>query len=317
MKSAQQQRVKKTATRDGFGDALLEAGQSNENIVALTADLSESTRTHLFAKAFPKRFFEVGIAEQNMAGIAAGLALSGKIPFMSSFAVFSPGRNWDQIRLSICYSQANVKIIGSHGGFSNGGDGANAQALEDIALMRVLPNMVVLHPADYIETKKAVFAAIKHVGPVYIRLMREPTPVFTDAGSSFEIGKSTVLAEGTDVTIIGTGPVVYDALMVAQELKKEKGISCEVINCASIKPLDKKTILESAKKTGKVITVEEHQVYGGLGGAVCELLAQEFPVPVKIIGVSDTFGESGDYVRLKDKYGISTDHIKKAISQLI
>lgn len=305
------------ATRDGYGDAVTEAGKKNESIVVLSADLTNSTRSDSFKKAFPDRFIEVGVAEQNMAGIAAGLAISGKTPFIASYATFSPGRNWGQVRISICYSKANVKIIGAHAGLSVGPDGATHQALEDIAITRVLPNMVVLSPADYEEAKKATLAAIKHKGPVYIRLAREKTASFTTKKTPFEIGKALILMEGRDVTLISAGPILYEALKAAQELKMKHGISCEVINLASIKPLDKKAIIKSAKKTGRVVTVEEHQVYGGIGGAVAEVLSQENPVPMKIIGVEDTFGESGKFTELWDKYGLSSEHIVNEIRNFV
>lgn len=299
--------------RDGFGEALLALGKENEDIVALSADLKDSTKVGAFAKAFPKRFFEIGVAEQNMAGIAAGLALSGKTPFFTSFGVFSPGRNWDQFRVSVCYSNANAKMASSHLGLGNGPDGATHQALEDIALTRVLPNLVVLSPADYEQTKKVVMAAANYVGPVYIRYARPEIPVFTTETTPFEIGKAYVVAEGTDVTLCATGPSVYEALEAADKALKDYNISCEVINIPTIKPLDAKTIIASAKKTGKVITVEEHQVYGGMGSAVAEVLSQNHPTKMKIMGVQDTFTESGTYIQLKDKYKVSSNHILKEI----
>jgi transketolase len=305
--------IKTLATRDGFGDGVLTAGENNENVMVLTGDLAGSTKVEKFAETFPERFYNVGISEQNMAGIAAGLALSGKIPFMTSFAVFSPGRNWDQIRVSICYSEANVKIIGSHAGFSNEGDGATAQALEDIALTRVLPNMVVISPADYLETKKATVEAAKHKGPVYIRLMRIKTPSFTTEKTPFKIGKAQILSEGEDITIISTGPIVHDALLAAKEAYDKHKISCEVINCSTIKPLDEATILKSVKKTGRVITVEEHQIAGGLGSAVSEFLSQQNPVPITFIGVDNKFGESGEYISLKNKFGLGVNRILETI----
>lgn len=301
------------ATRDGYGDGVVEAGEENKDIVVLTADLTDSTRSTGFEESFSERFIEVGIAEQNMAGIAAGLALSGKIPFIASYATFSPGRNWEQVRIAICYSKANVKIVGAHAGLSVGPDGATHQALEDIALTRVLPNMVVLCPADYQEAKKATIAAAKHTGPTYIRLAKEKTAAFTTEKTPFEIGKALILMEGKDVTIISTGPILYEALKAAQELTMKRGISCEVINLSTIKPLDEETILESVRKTGRVVTVEEHQRIGGLGGAISELLSQRLPVPMKIIGVEDSFGESGKYDELWEKYGISSQHIKNEI----
>lgn len=302
-------KIKLEPTRNGYGDGVVLAGKSDPNVVVLCADLTESTRSEDFKKQFPERFIEVGVAEQNMAGISAGLAIGGKVPFMASYATFSPGRNWDQIRVSICYSENNVKIIGAHAGLSVGPDGATHQALEDIAITRVLPNLVVISPCDYEEAKKATIAAAKYVGPVYIRLAREKTPVFTTPQTPFEIGKANILMEGRDITLISTGPIVYETLKASQELKLKYGISCEVINVSTIKPLDEKTILNSARKTGKVVTVEEHQIYGGLGGAVAELLSQKLPTPMKIMGIENTFGESGQYIELLEKYGISDNHI--------
>jgi transketolase len=304
------------ACRDGYGEALLELGKKNKNIVVLCADLEESTRTIDFAKKYPKRFVEVGVAEQNMAGIAAGLALEGKIPFINSFAVFSPGRNWEQIRVSICYNKANVKIVSSHAGLNVGEDGATHQGLEDIALTRVLSNMVVIAPCDYLETKKAVLAAAKFKGPIYIRYGREKTPIITTKQSRFQIGKAEILRQGKNVTIIACGPMVYEALKAAEELAKQK-VSAEVINCHTIKPIDKNTIIKSAKKTKKVVTVEEHEVNGGLGSAVAEVLSQNYPVKMEIIGVPDKFGESGMPKQLLDKYGLNSDNIIKMVGRIL
>ena len=303
----------KKSQRDGFGQALLELGETNPDVVVLTADLSESTRVQSFEKMYPQRFVQVGVAEQNMAGIASGLALSGKIPFMASFGIFSPGNNWLQVRTSICYSNANVKIIGTHAGLSASSDGATHQALEDIAITRVLPNLTVIVPADYHETKKAVKAASEHIGPIYIRLSRDSITPITEEKSDFNIGKAQILQEGDDITVIFCGPIGAGVMTAVNELKKDNDISCEVINCSTIKPLDEKTILGSVKKTGKVVTVEEHQVSGGLGGAVSELLSEKLPVKIVRVGVKDTFGESGKYDELLDKYGLSSEHIGKAI----
>ena len=296
------------ACRDGFGDALLELGEENSNVVALCADLTESTRVEKFAKKFPQRFIECGVAEQNMMGVAAGLALSGKIPFVASYATFSPGRNWDQLRVSVCYSKANVKIIGAHAGISVGADGATHQALEDLAITRVLPNLIVLSPCDYFETFKAVKAAASWDGPVYIRFGREKTSVFTTTETPFEIGKANILSSGNKVTIIGTGPLVYNCLQVAKEVE-----DCEVINVHTLKPLDVGTIMSSARKTGAVVTVEEHQIIGGLHGAIAECLAQNFPVPIEAVGVDNTFGESGKPEELLRKYGIDSKAIVNAV----
>jgi transketolase len=308
--------VEMTPTRNGYGDGVVEAGRANPNVVVLCCDLVESTRSLPFAQAFPQRFFEMGVAEQNMAGVGAGMAATGKIPFISSYAVFSPGRNWDQIRVSIAYSNLNVKIMGAHSGISVGPDGATHQALEDIAIMRVLPNMVVLAPCDAHEARKAVLAAAKYVGPVYIRFTREKTPVITRPSTPFEIGKAVVLREGSDVTLIACGPLVYEALLAAEQLSK-RGIDAEVINCPSIKPLDKKTILKSVQKTGAAVTVEEHQTTGGLFGAIAEFLSQTNPVPIIPVGMDDTFGESGTPDELLTKYGMRSKNIERAVSVLM
>ena len=300
--------------RDGFGEALLELGRKSKDVVVVSADLAESTRCLEFGNKYPGRFFEVGVAEQNMAGVAAGLALEGLTPFICSFAVFSPGRNWEQIRVSICYNNVNVKIVSSHAGLNVGEDGATHQALEDIALMRVLPNMTVIAPCDFEETKKATLAAAKIKGPVYIRYGREKTPVITSKQSKFQIGKANILRQGKDVTIIACGPMVYEALVAADELAKQK-ISAEVINCHTIKPLDKATIINSAKKTKKVVTIEEHEVNGGLGSAVAEVLSQNYPVPIKILGVPDKFGESGTAQQLLNKYNLNFKGIINAIKK--
>ncbi len=299
--------------RDGFGEAFLALGQKNKKVVVVSADLAESTKCLEFGKKYPNRFYEVGVAEQNMAGVAAGLALEGLMPFTCSYAAFSPGRNWEQIRVSICYNNVNVKIVSSHAGLNVGEDGATHQALEDLALMRVLPNMTVIAPCDYLETKKAVMAAAKIKGPVYIRFGREKCQVITETKTPFVIGKANVMRSGKDVTIIACGPMVAEALKAAEELAKQK-ISAEVINCHTIKPIDKATIIKSAKKTKKVITVEEHQVNGGLGSAVAEVLAQNYPVPMKIIGMPDKFGESGTAKQLLDKYGLTYKNVIKIVN---
>ena len=308
--------VEMIPTRNGYGDGVVEAGRANPNVVVLCCDLVESTRSLPFAQAFPQRFFEMGVAEQNMAGVGAGMAATGKIPFISSYAVFSPGRNWDQIRVSIAYSNLNVKIMGAHSGISVGPDGATHQALEDIAIMRVLPNTVVLAPCDAYEARKAVLAAAKYVGPVYIRFAREKTPVITRPSTPFEIGKAVVLREGSDVTLIACGPLVYEALLAAEQLSK-RGIDAEVINCPSIKPLDKKTILKSVQKTGAAVTVEEHQTTGGLFGAIAEFLSQTNPVPIIPVGMDDTFGESGTPEELLKKYGMKAANIVAATQKIL
>lgn len=305
-------------TRNGYGEGTVEAGKKDGNVMVLCCDLTESTRSHLFRDEFPDRFLEVGVAEQNLAGVAAGLALEGKVPFCSSYAVFNPGRNWDQIRVSVCYNNANVKIVGAHAGISVGPDGATHQALEDIAITRVLPNMTVIAPCDYHQTRKATLAAAKLNGPVYLRFGRNATPVFTTPNTPFKIGKGQIMWPGKDVTIIGCGPVVYEALIAAQKLLKSKDkIKAEVINIHTIKPLDKKTILESVARTKRVVTVEEHQVTGGLGSAVAELLAQHNPAPIEMVAVQDTFGESGEPDELLTKYGMKSAHIVSAVKRVM
>jgi transketolase len=299
----------KKSLRDAFGEALLELGSENENVVVLSADLSDSTRAHGFELKFPQRFIQVGVAEQNMASIAAGLSTAGKIPFITSYTAFSPYGNWSQIRTSICLSKENVKIIGAHSGFSAAVYGATHLGLEDIALTRVLPNLVVLAPCDFIETKKAVKAAAQHQGPVYIRLSRDPVKILTKENTKFDIGKAQLMKTGDEVTIIGCGPILGEVLDAAE------GFSCDIINCSTIKPLDEETILKSAQKTKKVITVEEHQIAGGLGGAVCESLSK-WSIPVTRIGVKDLVGESGSYEDLLEKHGLTANHIKKVIESI-
>jgi transketolase len=304
------------ATRDGLGKALLELGRSNPHLVVVSADLAESTRVDAFAKAFPDRFFEVGVAEQNMLGVAAGFALSGKIPFAASYAVFSPGRNWDQLRVSVCYSKANVKIIGGHAGITVGPDGATHQALEDIALTRVLPNITVLVPADVEEAYKATLAAAALPGPVYLRMGRHAVPSFTIPQTPFEIGKANLLRAGRDLTIVSCGIMVHTSLLAAEQLSGQ-GIQAEVLNVHTLKPLDVEGILESLQKTGRLITAEEHQRAGGLGSAVLEAVLPRHPVPVRLIAVQDTFGESGMPDELLAKYGLTVEAIVAAGQQLM
>ncbi len=296
------------ATRDGFGEGMLILGEKNKDVVALCADLTESTRLTEFRKKFPERFVEAGVAEQNMAAIAAGMAIMGKTPFIASFAIFSPGRNWEQIRTTICYNDAPVKIAGSHAGISTGPDGATHQATEDIALMRTLPNTTVIVPCDAIEARKATIAAASRKGPVYLRLGREKTPVITKESSEFKIGKAEILKEGKDVTIIACGTMVCEALKAAKMLDDEK-ISAQVINNHTIKPMDAKTIISAARKTGAIVTAEEHQINGGLGSAVAEILAGTIPVPVKRAGINDRFGQSGTPPELLEEYGLTARHI--------
>jgi transketolase len=305
------------STRAGFGRGLVKAAEKNKKVVVLTGDLRDSTKVDEFSERFPERFIEAGISEQNMAGMAAGMALSGKIPVMASFAAFSPGRNWEQIRVSISYSQTNVKIVGTHAGLSASSDGGTAQALEDIALMRVLPGMVVLNPIDSLETEKAVEAAIKHEGPVYLRCYREKTPVITTEKTSFKIGEACTLVEGKDVTIFGSGPITHEALVAAKELKGKHGISAEVISVSTIKPLDEKTILDSIKKTGRGVTLEEHNTLAGFGSAVAEVVSTKHPAPILRLGVDDEFGESGTYEDLKAKHKLKAGQIVEQVLKFI
>ncbi len=300
--------------RDGFGQGLLEVAALDPRVVVLSADLTESIRLEGFAKTYPDRFIELGVAEQNMAGVAAGLALSGKVPFIASYAVFNPGRNWDQLRVSICYSQANVKVIGAHAGISVGPDGATHQALEDIAITRVLPDLLVVAPTDYEEARKVVHAIVAHEGPVYVRFGREKTHQVTTEKTPFALGKAQVLRAGKAVTVIACGAQVYDALQAAEKLKKNHSI--EVVSVSTIKPLDAETLLKSVRKTGRVVVVEEHQVTGGLGGAVCELLSQKLPVPVRLVGVPDTFGESGAASELLEKFHLTPQGIMAAVEEV-
>ncbi len=308
--------VEQKPTRDGYGEGLVLAGQKDSRVVALCADISDSTRSAMFQKAFPDRFVETGIAEQNMMGLAAGMALAGKIPFVSTYAVFCPGRNWDQMRVSVCYSNANVKITGAHAGVSVGPDGATHQALEDIAITRCVPNLVVIAPCDAIETKKATLAAAEYVGPVYLRFAREKTPIMTTEDTPFEIGKALIFRDGKDVAIIGCGPLLHNALLAAEELAKE-GIEVMVINNHTIKPIDSQTIIEAAKKCGAIVTVEDHQIMGGMGSAVAEVLAANYPVPIEFVGMKDKFGESGEPNELIEAFGMGKNAIKEAVKKVI
>lgn len=309
--------VKLVATRDGYGEGLVALGERNPNVVVLTGDLAESTRALKFGEKYPERFIECGVAEQNMAGIAAGLALEGKIPFVSSYAVFVPGRCWDQFRVSVCYTGANVKVAGAHAGISVGPDGATHQGLEDIASVRILPNVTVIVPCDVHETRKATIAAAQIAGPVYFRFAREKTPVITTEKTTFRVGKAEIFAAfGTDVTIIACGPLVYQSLVAARELEKE-GIGVIVVNNHTVKPADEQTLVEVAKKTGAVVTVEEHQISGGAGSAVAEVLARNYPVPIEFIGMPNTFGESGQPAELLEKYGMGIKDIRNAVKRVI
>lgn len=303
-------------TRSGFGDGLTELGKKNENVVALCADLTGSLKMDDFKKNHLERFFQVGIAEANMIGMAAGLTIGGKIPFTGTFANFSTGRVYDQIRQSIAYSGKNVKICASHAGLTLGEDGATHQILEDIGLMKMLPGMTVINTCDYNQTKAATIAIADYEGPVYLRFGRPKVPNFTPENQIFQVGKAVHLQEGTDVTIIATGHLVWEALIAAENLN-EKGISAEVINIHTIKPLDDTAILESVKKTGCVVTAEEHNFLGGLGESVARLLTTQYPVPQEFIATNDTFGESGTPEQLMDKYGLNAAAIETAVQKVI
>lgn len=313
-----EKKIEQVPTRNGYGEGLIEAGKRDPNVVVLCADLSTSTRSAMFQEVFPERFIETGIAEQNMMGLAAGLAKSGKIPFVSTYSVFCPGMNWSQLRVSVCQSDANVKLTGAHAGISVGPDGMSHQGLEDMAITRCLPGLVVLAPCDFIETRKATLAAAKYKGPVYLRFTREKTPVFTTEKTPFKIGRAELLwtSSKPKVTIVACGPLVYEALVAAGKLEK-KGIGAEVIDCHTVKPLDGKTILKSVKKTGAVVTVEEHQIIGGLGSAVAEILGENNPVPMKRIGVQDRFGESGEPEELLVAFGLKSKNIVQAAEEVV
>lgn len=308
--------VKLEPIRAGFGRGLKAAGEANKNIVALCADLTESTQMHMFRDAFPDRFIEVGIAEQNLVTTASGLARAGKIPFTSSYAAFSPGRNWEQIRTTVCLNNQPVKIVGSHAGVSVGPDGATHQMLEDIALMRVLPNMIVLAPGDSLEAEKATKAMADNGKPTYIRLAREKTPVFSHIDSPFEIGKAYTLREGSDVSLMGTGTMTYQLLKAAEKLES-MGIKAEVVHVPTVKPLDGDVILASVKKTGRAVTAEEGQIIGGFGAAIAELLGENLPTPLKRIGMQDRFGESGAPTELLDHFGLTGEKIADTVKQFI
>lgn len=304
------------ATRQGYGEAIIELGSENPNIVVLDADLAKSTTSCNFKQLYPERFFDCGVAEQSMMGIAAGLAASGKICFTGSFAIFATGRAFEQVRNAIAYSNLNVKICPTHAGITVGADGASHQSIEDISLMRSIPNMTVLVPADYSEAKKAVTAAAMKDGPVYVRLGRSPLPEIYDEKMDYEIGKADILKKGKDVSVIAAGEMVSVAIEAGKALAKE-GIDAEIINIRSIKPIDRETVIKSAKKTGAVITAECHTVLGGLGSAVCETLSENYPVPVSMIGIRDRFGQSGDPAELLEYYGLSSLDIQQKAKQLI
>ncbi|MFH1315659.1 MAG: transketolase C-terminal domain-containing protein [Candidatus Uhrbacteria bacterium] len=309
-------KIKMVPTRNGYGEGLVEAGRRDKNVVVLCADLTESTRCEDFKVAFPDRFVQLGVHEQLLAAMGAGMALAGKVPFISSYAAFSPGRNYEQIRTCIALSETNVKIAGAHAGVSVGPDGATHQMLEDIALMRTLPNMTVLVPCDAIETKKATVAAAKIKGPVYIRFTRAASPVFTTKATPFKIGRAETLRKGKDVTIIACGPIVYEALKAAEQLRSEN-IDARVINLHTIKPIDTKAIIKAASETGAIVTAEEHMIAGGLGSAVAEVLCDCCPTPFERIGIDDSFGQSGSPEKLLNYFGLTAPHIVKAVHRVL
>lgn len=310
------ERLEQQPTRDGFGQGVVEAGKSDPRVVVLCADVTESTRAHLFKKEFPDRFVQLGVSEQSMVTIAAGMALAGKIPWVATYAMFCPGRAWEQVRTNVALQNVNVKIAGAHAGVSVGPDGATHQAIEDIAIMRCIPNMTVLVPCDVFETRKAVVAASKSDGPVYIRFAREKSPVFTTEQTPFEIGKAITLIDGNDVAIIACGPLTHNALLAARALAHE-GINARVINNHTVKPIDKDAIIKAAEECGAVVTVEEHQIMGGMGSAVAEVLASVHPVPIEFVGVHDRFGESGKPEELIQAMGMDVESIKQAVRQVI
>lgn len=311
--------LEKETTRKGFGEGLVIAADQNKNVVGLCADLNESTYMNLFAKKYPDRFIQVGVAEQNLVTVASGMAAMGKIPFAASYAIFSPGRNWEQIRTTIAYNDRPVKIVGSHAGVSVGPDGGSHQALEDMALMRVLPNMTILSPCDAIEAKKATIEAAKTDKPVYIRLSRDKTPIITTEETPFEIGKAQMFFAPpmtAQVGIIATGPIIYNAILAAQNFA-QKGISVKVLNIGSVRPLDFEAIINLAKEAGAIVSVEEHQVVGGLGSAVAEVLVQNYPVPMELIGIHDKYGQSGTPEELMEHYCLGISHIEKAVERVM
>lgn len=306
----------KKSLRDGFGEKLVELGKINEKIVVFSADLEDSTRAEFFKKAFPDRFFNMGIAEQDMVGTAAGFAKMGFISFVSSFAVFLTNQAYGVIRMMACYNKLPIKFVATHAGLTVGEDGASAQSLEDIAIMRVLPEMKVIVPSDYYETKSVIEKVVSIDSPVYIRLSRADFPVINKENFDFQIGKGNLLLDGKDATIIAIGIMVSKAIQAANELKEEN-INCRVINMSSVKPIDENLVIESAIETGCVVTAEEHQIYGGLGGAISEVLSNNYPVPIEFVAVNDVFGESGEAEQLLDEYGLSVENIKNAVKKVI
>lgn len=309
--------LKQIPTRNGYGDGLIEAGKKDKNIVVLCCDLTESTRSEMFKKAFPDRFIQMGIAEQALASIGAGMSMAGKVPFISSYAAFSPGRNWEQIKTTIALQNSNVKIAGAHAGLSVGPDGATHQMLEDIVITRAIPNMTVEVPCDAIETRKTTVTGAKMVGPFYFRFARAASPVFTTEKTPFKLGRAEVYRFGHDLTLVAAGPLLYEALLAADALSKEHGIECRVINAHSIKPFDEKIIITAAKETGAIVTIEEGQVGGGLAGVVCETLALTTPVPVERVGTQDQFGESGEPNQVLEAFGLTASFIALAAVRVL
>jgi transketolase len=311
-----EEKIVLSPTRDGFGKGLVELGKENKDVVVLSADLADSTRANWFRKEYPDRFFGMGVAEQDMMCTAAGFALMGKVPFACTFGVFASGRAWDQIRVSIAYMNLNVKIIGTHGGISVGPDGATHQAIEEIALMRIIPNMTVIVPADSWEAKKATIEAGRMKGPVYIRLGRAPVPAVTKSDAVFKIGRADTLKEGSDVTIFACGQLVHEALLASDALEKE-GIKARVINVHTPKPLDKDAVIKAARETGAVVTAEEHTIYGGLGSAIAEVVSQGYPVPIRMVGIKDRFGLSGEPEELFEYFGLKAKNIITAVKEAL
>ncbi len=305
--------LKQLPTRNGFGEGLLEAAQANRNVIGICADLSESTRFEALKKALPEQYLEIGVAEQMLVAMAGGLAAVGKIPWIASYAMFNPGRSWEQVRTIMALNQSNVKIAGAHAGVSVGPDGATHQAIEDIAIMRVIPHMFVVVPCDSVQTKKATLALSQTFGPTYLRFAREKSAIVTSEATPFEIGKAQVFREGTDVAIVVCGILVYNALIAADKLSRERGIECRVVNNHTVKPMDEAAILDAAKTCGAVVTVEEHQIHGGMGSRVAEILSAQHPTPIEFIGVNDRFGQSGDPVELIEYYGMGSAAIEAAV----
>lgn len=308
--------IKQVPTRNGFGEGLVEAGKADKNVMAICADLAESTRMLGFKEACPDQYVEIGVSEQLLVAMAGGLASVGKIPWIASYAMFNPGRSWEQVRTVMALNETNVKIAGAHAGVSVGPDGATHQAIEDIAIMRVIPHMTVVVPCDSIQTKKATLALTEMHGPVYLRFAREKSPIVTTTETPFEIGKAQTFRDGKDVAIVACGILVYNALIAAQELASE-GIDCMVVNNHTVKPMDEPAIVEAAKRCGAVVTVEEHQVHAGMGSRVAEILAQKHPAPIEFVGVHDQFGQSGDPAELIEHYGMGTTAIKDAVRRAI